>query len=339
MEKEQAFRGRVQAYGFLLTVLVILIHSFNLEFLNAEELTGFSAFSYAFERFFSETLGQAAVPGFFLMSGYLFFRTEQKEGIGKAFFLRKWKARLVTLVLPYLLWNLLYMLVYAAFGRAELSPEMILKGIFSYYYNPVFWYMKQLILLSLVSPAVFVLTRGRLWPAALLCLFALAANYTVLPLHIVNEDALFYYSAGAAAAFHGRRCAEESGAALRLPAAAAVLLSVLLLSLNGKGGLYAVIAFRACAAAGMYLLLCAVYPGEPAPASFTKLSFYIYAVHYLVIRAARMAVLRLFGQGALPLFVLYLLLPALCTAAAAVSARFLRRFAPAVFRVLTGGRG
>ena len=339
MDREQVFRSRVYAYGLILTVLVILVHSYNADLFGAGELSGFPAFCRSFEYFFSVTLGQAAVPGFFLMSGYLFFRTDRPEGIGKEFFLRKLKNRIFTLVIPYLAWNLIYMLIYRAAGRTQLTPENIFNGIFNFYYNPVFWYMKQLILLSVLTPVMYLLLRDRFFPVMLFLSFLTAANYALLPFHIVNEDACFYYMAGAAAALHGRRRIEESPApALRNAALLFFAAAAAALFLQEKGGLYAVILYRVLAAADMFLLVSCLYPGSVRTASLMKLNFYTYAVHYLIIRAALMAVRGMFGDGPAPLFLLYVLLPPLCLAGAAASAAVLRRLSPRLFRVLTGGR-
>ena len=110
------------------------------------------------------------------------------------------------------------------------------------------------------------------------------------------------------------------------------------LFLQEKGGLYAVILYRVLAAADMFLLVSCLYPGSVRTASLMKLNFYTYAVHYLIIRAALMAVRGMFGDGPAPLFLLYVLLPPLCLAGAAASAAVLRRLSPRLFRVLTGGR-
>ena len=64
------------------------------------------------ERILGERLGQIAVPGFFMVSSYLFFRGFCWEKL-----IPKWRSRIRSLVLPYLLWNFLYYIGYVAATR------------------------------------------------------------------------------------------------------------------------------------------------------------------------------------------------------------------------------
>lgn len=151
------------SYTLFLSVLVIFVHSthFSLASLQAVPHSGFfsTSFLIKIEFFFSEFLGQVAVPGFFFLSGFLFFRgLDDVKSWG-----RKLKSRVFSYVLPYLLWNSAMTLLYLSFGKAEWSLESLWEGIFLYRFNPVFWYFYQLILLSFCLPFMAIsgiLIRG-----------------------------------------------------------------------------------------------------------------------------------------------------------------------------------
>ena len=202
-------------YSLFLSVLVIFVHSthFPVTALQAVPNTGFfsTSFLIKIEYFFSEFLGEAAVPGFFFLSGFLFLKGLHSRND----WLRKEKSRVFSYLLPYLIWNTMMTLLYLSFGKAEWSLKTVAEGIFLYRFNPVFWYFYQLILLSFCFPfmAVFVLfirkeearkeyrEKSLRYLILLFPLFFLFLIYRQLDIPFLNEDAAFYYSLGGAVAF------------------------------------------------------------------------------------------------------------------------------------------
>ena len=202
-------------YSLFLSVLVIFVHSthFPVTALQAVPNTGFfsTSFLIKIEYFFSEFLGQAAVPGFFFLSGFLFLKGLHSRND----WLRKEKSRVFSYLLPYLIWNTMMTLLYLSFGKAGWSLKTVAEGIFLYRFNPVFWYFYQLILLSFCFPfmAIFVLfiRKGEVrkeyrekslrYLILLFPLFFLFLIYRQLDIPFLNEDAAFYYSLGGSFAF------------------------------------------------------------------------------------------------------------------------------------------
>ena len=213
-------------YSLFLSVLVIFVHSthFPLTALQAVPNTGLfsTSFLIKIEYFFSEFLGQAAVPGFFFLSGFLFLKGLHSIKD----WLRKEKSRVFSYILPYLIWNTMMTLLYLSFGKAEWSLKTVAEGIFLYRFNPVFWYFYQLILLSFCFPfmAIFAIfirkgearkehrEKSLRYPILLFPIFFLFLIYFRLDIPFLNEDAAFYYSLGGSVAF----LAEQRGRAQRL---------------------------------------------------------------------------------------------------------------------------
>ena len=200
-------------YSLFLSVLVIFVHSthFPLTALQAVQNIFSTSFLIKIEYFFSEFLGQAAVPGFFFLSGFLFLKGLHSRND----WLRKEKSRVFSYLLPYLIWNTMMTLLYLSFGKAGWSLKTVAEGIFLYRFNPVFWYFYQLILLSFCFPfmAVFALfirkgearkeyrEKSLRYLIFLFPLFFLFLIYRQLDIPFLNEDAAFYYSLGGAVAF------------------------------------------------------------------------------------------------------------------------------------------
>ena len=203
---EECFFSALPTYTFLLSILVIFVHSTHFAPADLEAVPRTAFFSTSFlekmEFFFSSFLGEAAVPGFFFLSGLLFFHKLYSSAV----WFRKLRSRLFSYLLPYLLWNSGMTGLYLVFGRAPFRPESIFEGIFLYRYNPVFWYFYQLILLTYAFPfmALFVLflkreknARKTLLSFLFPCFFLLLVYFRI-DIPFLNEDAGFYYTFGGA---------------------------------------------------------------------------------------------------------------------------------------------
>lgn len=184
--REKWFREHIWWMSFILSLMVVWVHSENTELFLGE--LGRETMVYSLENFFAQTLGQIAVPGFFMISAYLFYRNFQFSKT-----VSKWKSRCKSLLLPYVLWNILYYLGYVVVTRLSFVKNIIgkepvafgLKELFQavayYKYNPVFWYLFQLLLLVVLAPFLYwIICRkwsGLLW--LLLLITALWKNVSL----------------------------------------------------------------------------------------------------------------------------------------------------------------
>ena len=346
-------------YSFLLSILVVLVHSTHF---SVEELQGVarlpflsSSFLEKWEFFFSEFLGQVAVPGFFFVSGYLFFHNLESLSQWR----EKLKKRFFSYVLPYLFWNSGMTVLYLLFQKADFSIHGIFEGIFLYRYQSVFWYFFQLILLTYACPffalGLFLL-RKYFSSNFANCAFAvfpllfLLFVYFRLDLPYLNEDAAFYYSFGAYLALLGFGISEEgkrlpygntekksssSPFLLLLPALLCYAYTVL-----GKSIGFVLLAtvFYRISTAVFLLLLC-----QRGFFAFGKkhadYNFYLYAAHYLFLRLWFMLQKHLFPEaGEALLFCFYSLSPLYCLLLSKVTAHLLRKYANPLWKLLNGGR-
>ena len=161
---------------------------------------------------FSEGLCTVAVPIFFIISGYLFFiKLEQWD---KKIWLDKLKRRAKTLLLPYLLWNLIALLVSLGmlYLRARLrggTPDIAawyngMGGIKAFWdtgtagfpFNYPLWFLRELIVLVVLSPLIYIYAKK----AGIVGLVLLFAAYILLfPLgrRGLFMIGLFYFTLGA----------------------------------------------------------------------------------------------------------------------------------------------
>ncbi len=360
------FSKQISFYSFFLSVLVVLLHGVNLaaddNALAELVRLGGAGFPACFQHFFSNVLGQAAVPGFFLLSAYLFYRTLPSfSGIPE-----KWRRRFFSLLLPYLLWNFLYYLLYVLGGRAALDLPTLATAVLQYRFNPVFWYLWQLILLTLLAPLVYVLTARR-WSSAACLSLALLLVYFQIDIPLINEDAAFYYLLGACWARHGQGIFEGIlytednvfGSACRMRPAQKkpLLFSLAFLTASIFCAIWrsrslaaaavsplvlSTVLYRA-ALAQFYWFFLACLP-LPTARRWMQESFLLYALHYPIVRVLRHLLTALLARGILAThpeglsMLFYLLAPFLSVLLCHGLSRFLRRFFPLGYRLLSGGR-
>ena len=212
--REKWFREHIWWMSFILSLMVVWVHSENVDLFLGE--IGRESLVYRLEFFFAQTLGQIAVPGFFMISAYLFYRNFQFSKT-----VSKWKSRCKSLLLPYVLWNILYYLGYVVVTRLSFVKKIIgkepvafgLKELFQavayYKYNPVFWYLFQLLLLVVLAPFLYWIIC-RKWSGLLWLLLLITALWKNVSLPILNLDALFYYSAAGYAVLFSEKVGGEN---------------------------------------------------------------------------------------------------------------------------------
>lgn len=108
------FSRKVIIVSFILSVFVLYIHAKNLADYDFGDAHGTPI--YVLNQIMSETFGRVAVPFFFLQSGYWMFRYDihnKKSDVLKT----KLKKKVVSLGIPYLLWNIWGLLFFVIMTR------------------------------------------------------------------------------------------------------------------------------------------------------------------------------------------------------------------------------
>lgn len=147
--------NKIRFVSFVLIVIVILLHA---------QLISLSTniSSFVIQRFISGNIARAAVPFFYLISGYLF--TNGLKGTQlKSVFKRKLKSRVATLVIPYLIWSAVGIIVFiceSSFFRETGSESITLPYLINetFIHPHVFyqlWFIRDLIVCVILSPLIY----------------------------------------------------------------------------------------------------------------------------------------------------------------------------------------
>lgn len=340
--EERQFRSKIQWFTFCFSILVVWVHAANAELFLGR--TGEAAALEHLQSLVGNGLGQFAVPGFFMISAYLFYRNFSWDKLE-----RKLKSRFRSLVIPFLLWNGLYYLGYALASRVPGLTEIVGKGVIPldpgtaiqavvlYRYNAVFWYLYQLIWLVALTPVLYSLLK-RKGTAALLLAAAAAWVWFERDVPFINEDSLLYYVSAACWAIYAPGTAEEAGGRRQLLEGAGVLaagIACLLVQRHG-GGIGFLVYGRLLIPMGVWRMVDKRL--LPQARWWMKDTFFLYATHFAFVRLVNKTMARIFPGSALGAALLYALMPALCLGFALAGRAVLVRLAPPLWRLLTGGR-
>ncbi len=338
---ERRFRNKITWFTFCFSVLVIWVHS-----LNAELFLGPGAELErvkAIQQFFGDSVAQIAVPGFFMISAYLFYRNFSMDKL-----MVKWGMRIRSILIPYVLWNLIYYLGYVIGSRLPFISKVMGKGkipfgilavidaVVHYSYLYVFWYVYQLILLIALAPVIyFLLQRAFAGAAVIAVLYLLAQGGIIIPQ--LNLDALLYYCAGAYGALHLKNWVEGEQNGRKTEIGLIIMVAALVLAnLPWPGGTFAQVTPRLLVPIALWLIADPNWFSEPF--NFMKENFFLYAVHFAIVRLINKTAAAVFPGNWLAASLLYFLMPVLVVAFSCGAGKALRRYCPGIWRLLVGGR-
>ena len=132
----------------------------------------------------SQTLVKVAVPVFFIMSGYLFFANVEEWNMHV--YKEKMLRRIKSLLLPYLVWNLMMVFKLKSFSWS----------IFWEPANMPLWFLRDLIIVSLFTPVIYIgVKRLGYWLLVALLPVYLSGIWLIQP--GVNPYGICFFTLGA----------------------------------------------------------------------------------------------------------------------------------------------
>ena len=361
--RDEAQSKAINKLRFVLIVLVLLMHStgfpplsrVRVDFATVDGWDVYNLFRLAL----GYVLGQGAVPAFFLISGYLFFRNADR--FTRSVYTSKLKRRLRTLLIPYLLWNLLYVvilflpLLYDSVKTGTVTAG--LSGFFSqndflsvfwagkrgYPANVPMWFVRDLMVMCLASPAVYLLARKFKtgWPLFVVGCW-LVRGWINLPL--VQTAAFCFFSIGAYLGIERRNLLDtfaKAGTPGLILTAAVFLADTYQVAANRQWPvinslfvlLWVTTVFQL---AGRWLTT----EKSHVPETLSGAVFFIFCAHDLTVVSCYDTLMWKLLRGASPwlLLCLFLTAPAVKIIICWTYRLILSRCLPKVLKLLTGGR-
>lgn len=346
---------------FPLIVAVVFIHcNPGIVILNGQSIiNGYEFPVYEEIRYFiSDIVARIAVPTFFVISGFLFFRNT--DGFNAATYVQKLKRRGKTLLIPYLFWNAVVILLFflaQTFFNGLLSGNNLLISDYTWKnwlhafwdgnvgenvpINLPLWFIRDLMVNVILTPVIywgikrtrilFVLIPGAIWFA-----------YPWLEIPGINIASFVFFSFGSYFAIEKKNMISIYDKIL--PYSLWLYLALAICNLLFKKYEWHIYIHNAGILVGMALVVSLtayfIKKGTWHVNSFLeKSSFFIYVYHSMPTTFIKRVMVKIIQpQTDISLFFLYLLIPTISITLGLVIYRILMKYVPDFTKIITGSR-
>ncbi len=342
------------AIRFPLILLVLFIHALPFAVVPLPEAFSVNYLYIYSSELISHYFSSSVVPTFFLISGYYFFYRKTEWSLN--LYLRSLKSRVKTLLIPYILFNLilLALMLLKEYAMAyfhingQLTPNLSVfeqNSLLDLMLMPIdfpLWYIRDLIVVCVFSPLFYLAHRylGGL-VSSLICLGLYFASLYVIPLNRLPLTGITFFGLGAFLSLSGKNIL-----ALIKPYRVYIVgIFLALVIINGFLRSYAlslvhiILGVFALISMMSYLIVWAPRIKEICIKLATA-TFFVYATHLIFIEswvkgAFSRSILYANGWGKL---LAYFLTPLITLAVCLALFYLMKKFVPKVLAVLCGGR-
>lgn len=342
MSVKRTLFQKLNMVSWICTIFVVYIHADNT---SKYELCGMLGKAvYVFEAIICDSLISVAVPVFYLISGFLFFRNYTLKRTRE-----KYNSRFYSIFIPYILWNSIYTMIAFFFSVTPLRNIMgeawvmnpvslhnICLGIIKYKYLSVFWYMYYLILLIIVSPVVWVLIKNKYMGAislitylVLLC-FKMPYTYT----------GFFTYLLGGYMSINHYYYTEKLLVKGNNIGGLGLIGGGMLIRVMFKAGsMYINPVLDVVAIIMIFVGLCYLLGDSYKNKSmYGDVRFFIYAMHLFVLAMIKKMIIWICPDSPISALISYLIVPPITIAIILMIVCIVKRVAPEIYKSLVGKR-
>lgn len=336
---------KISKLSFVMSIFVIYIHAANLNYFGWDNEKNMA---WIVERLIGVGFGDCCVPTFFVISGYLFFRNidlcESYQSLMNKI-TDKWKTRINSLVIPYLIWNMVGCIFYMLIARLplistmmrnepmEISLANIGRGVFLHKAYFPLWYIATLIICVLLAPIVWLLLKNiYVGVTSLFCVAICGVLHFDFP--ELETRFLFCFMFGAFLSLHLKKYVEYAYSIKAKGIAFLIFVFFALIRSWGDVGIWSTVILYISP-----LLIWISFPDkQKISGGFSKQSFFIYASHIIIVTSIGKILLKIFGNSIGAVLVAYLLAPIATLIIVYILYKILSTKMPTVYRVLSGNR-
>jgi fucose 4-O-acetylase-like acetyltransferase len=359
-------RSKIKVLSFFLVVLVVFVHSYNIDLnlntvntdtgLNALQNHRILSFDSFLQEFLCNGMFRICSPLFFIISGYLFFvnLTGKPDD-----FKKKLKKRFNTLIIPYLFWSLWGIAVYfllqsfpqsrAFFTKVLLRDYSIQKLLHTLFLDPIpyqLWYVRDLAVFAVLSPVLyFVYKYIRFWMIPF-CLFMWFYDFNFV---IFRSQSFLFFTLGALISKRNEKLLDPASSGLMYVYGflwiAIVLIKTRLLFLGLPNPLIISILHKIGILMGILtinhlydLLFKNTDVAKTRAYKIVTFSFFVFTSHEPVITIIKKGLFFIAGNGEIKSVFIFFLAPLLTIPLCISVGYLLKKHTPNFYGIITGWR-
>lgn len=320
--------------------MVVYRHSLNyLAFFNSWDWKGISGFVEVG----CSKLTQVAVPFFFVISGYFFFK---KSYYINGAYKNMIKKKVKSLLIPFLFWNIIGTLILLIVDDQKIGTtvlDCVLQLINSSWYPPL-WYVRDLVSIMILVPFygwIFVNShkKSELYRILLQILILTILFYYWSPEDCgwISSEGIFFFYMG------GIINQNENWLSYKIPLYLLIPLLCLwlyncffvnLYSYSNINKINTILAIIVCWNLIRYISINKSY----VLLKLSSYSFFIYVTHFYLIKTFKVILGKIFFGNDIAATITYLLLPLITTGIGIFVGRILNRKFSRIYGIITGGR-
>lgn len=330
--------SRITLIQYACSILIIYIHAVNY---TAWNLSGKAYGGVIFFEKAAYHFTSIAVPIFFFFSGYLMFSHFEYKKYTAAM-----KKRLYSLVVPYVFWNTIFYLLYAAMTHIQkiaehmnmepypLNIKFFLQGLYMSKFTPL-WYIRVLFVYSIFSIIIYPILKNKYTGFTFIVLTILNMVFKVVD-HEYLYWIIFVVIGGYVSLQFKDFKFSEKNRPLKIALSAAVVAALFVISFDTVGTAFYFYRIAAC-------ILVPFIAGSLIKRDLKvhwvfTISLFTYCIHYAILQIVMKLFLVVLGSSPLSAVLCYIFAPVITIMIITLAAFVLRKYFNRLWVFVNGGR-
>lgn len=344
---------KIKVISIIASIMVVMIHSTNV---NIGEFTNKSNISNTvleiIEGYFTLGINRVAVPLFFMVSGYLFFKNIDKHYTLSDYFL-KLKSRFFSILIPFIIWSTIGLLFYFllqsipgfgyTFNNDRLIREMNLyEVIYTIIFNPIpyqLWFVRELFIYVIISPVIWILIKYMKKISLLIFFIMWFFNINI---HFIDKRGVLFFMLGSYMAIYSKKIFSRFNYKIEkivlfiyliLPIFKLLSLDNVLLS-NFLDNFIVICGLLSIG----YIYDNLLVKIKEVALKFAYLSFLIFLMHEPILSCFRIVLTKISNNNTIFLLLSYFLSTVMTVVLICIIMGIIERKAKFLYKILSGGR-